>query len=69
MIINEDRFKKTGKRFFIIKQTPVFIILLIIDKNKEINSLSHPLISVSELIKRAIKTSRGRPRGEKLYKR
>jgi hypothetical protein len=37
-------------------------------KNKEINNLSHLLISVSELTERAIKTSLERPRGEKLYK-
>jgi hypothetical protein len=67
--MNEDRFKKAGKRFFITKQAPVFIILFIISKNKEINSLSHPLTSVSELTERAAKTPLGRPRGEKLYKK
>jgi hypothetical protein len=67
--MNEDRFKKAGKRFFIIKQAPVFIILLIMSKNKEVNSLSHLLALVSGLIKRAAKTSLGRPRDEKLYKR
>jgi hypothetical protein len=69
MIMNEDRFKKAEKRFFIIRQTPVFIVLLIMGKYKEVNSLSHPLISVSELAERATKTSRGRPRGERLYER
>jgi hypothetical protein len=66
--MNEGRFKKTGKRFFIIRQAPVFIILFIISKDKEVNSLSYPLISVSELIKRAAKTPLKRSRGERLYK-
>jgi hypothetical protein len=58
--MNEDRFKKTEKRFFIIRQAPVFIVLLIMSKNKEINSFNHSLISVSGLIKRATKISLGR---------
>jgi hypothetical protein len=66
--MNEDRFKKAGKRFFIIKQAPVFIILLIISRNKEVNSPSHPLALMSELIERAAKIPLGRPRGERLYK-
>jgi hypothetical protein len=66
--MNEDRFKKAGKRFFIIKQTPVFIILFIVGKDKEVNSFSHPLISVSGLAKRATKTSLRRPRDKGLYK-
>jgi hypothetical protein len=66
--MNEDRFKKAEKRFFIIKQAPVFIILFIISKDKEINNLSHSLISVSGLVERAIKTPLERSRGERLYK-
>jgi hypothetical protein len=65
--MNEDRFKKAGKRLFITRQAPVFIILLIMGKNKEINSLSHPLTSVSGLAECGAKTSLGRPRGERLY--
>jgi hypothetical protein len=68
IIMNEDKFKKAGKRLFIIRQTPVFIVLFIVGKNKEINNLSHSLTSASELIKRVIKTSLRRPRGERLYK-
>jgi hypothetical protein len=67
--MNEDRFKKAGKRFFIIKQAPVFIVLLIMSKDKEINSLSHPLTLASELTERVTKTPLGRPRDERLYKR
>jgi hypothetical protein len=67
--MNEDRFKKAKKRFFIIKQTPVFIILFIISKDKEVNSFNHLLISASGLAERVTKTSLGRPRGEKLYKK
>jgi hypothetical protein len=37
-------------------------------KDKEINSLSHSLVLVSELIERAVKTPLERSRGEKLYK-
>jgi hypothetical protein len=59
--MNEDRFKKTGKRFFIIKQTSAFIILLIMSKSKEVNSLSHPLILMSELAEHTIKTPLERP--------
>jgi hypothetical protein len=67
--MNEDRFKKAGKRLFIIRQTPVFIILLIMGKDKEMNNLSHPLILVSGLTECAAKTPLGRPRGEELYER
>jgi hypothetical protein len=67
--MNEDRFTKAKKRFFIIRQAPVFIILFIIGKDKEVNNLSHLLTSVSELIERAAKTPLRRPRGERLYKR
>jgi hypothetical protein len=66
--MNEDRFKKAEKRLFIIRQTPVFIILFIVGKDKKVNSFSHPLISASGLTERVIKTSLGRPRGEGLYK-
>jgi hypothetical protein len=65
--MNEDRFKKAEKRLFIIRQTPVFIILLIIGKDKEMNNLSHPLTSVSGLAECGAKTSLKRPRGEGLY--
>jgi hypothetical protein len=47
--MNEGRFKKAEKRLFIIKQTPVFIVLFIVGKNKEINSFSYPLILMSGL--------------------
>jgi hypothetical protein len=67
--MNEDRFKKAGNRLFIIRQAPVFIILLIIGKNKEINSFSHSLTSVSGLTECGVKTPLGRPRGERLYER
>jgi hypothetical protein len=66
--MNEDRFKKAEKRLFIIRQAPVFIILFIIGKDKEINNFSHPLTSISELIKCDAKTPLKRSRGEKLYK-
>jgi hypothetical protein len=56
MIINENKFKKARKRLFIIKQTPVFIILFIVGRDKKINSLSHPLTSANELIKCIIKS-------------
>jgi hypothetical protein len=46
----------------------MFIILFIMGKNKEVNSFSHPLASVSELAERAAKTPLERPRGEGLYK-
>jgi hypothetical protein len=67
--MNEDRFKKVRKYLFIIKQAPVFIILLIIGKNKEMNSFSHLLTLVSGLAERVTKTPLERSRGEKLYKK
>jgi hypothetical protein len=69
MIVNEDKFKKARKRLFIARQAPVFIVLLIMGKNKEMNSLSHPLISASGLAERVTKTPLGRSRGERLYER
>jgi hypothetical protein len=67
--MNEDKFKKTRKRFFIIRQTSIFIILLIVGRNKEVNNLSHPLILVSGLIEYGAKTLLERSRGERLYER
>jgi hypothetical protein len=66
--MNEDRFKKVRKRFFIIRQTPVFIILFIMSRDKKVNNFSHLLILMSELIKCAVKTPLRRSRGEELYK-
>jgi hypothetical protein len=67
MIVNEDRFEKAGKRLLIARQAPVFIVLLIVGKDKEVNSPSHPLTSASGLAERVAKTPLGRPRGEGLY--
>jgi hypothetical protein len=39
----------------------MFIVLLIMDKDKEVNNLSHLFISVSGLAERVIKTPLARP--------